>query len=343
MSTATAVAVSLVGLGAGAVSAVDDPGPSAAVVRPTPSTPVRFAPDGSRRVTEVSYGPLDEHRIAVYQPIRPSAGAASIVYVHGGGWVGGDELLGQLSAPGESPHLIEQLATRPGQTVFSVRYRLAPDPAHPELGGSPFPAALLDVNRAVRWVKAHAAEYGIDPDRVIVYGWSAGGHLAAMLGTTWNVPTLQPDALPLSLVRVSPRPAGVVSIAGPLDPEAWGDANPDRSNVFSGGAVIASFAGCSGRWYTSCGASALDAIDVTNDADPSDPPMYIAHGDLDGIVPAGSQRAAVRRLVAALGVDRVVDDLTDAGPPDQRNHVPDAALDRVRLLRFLTQPPDAAT
>src|SRR4051794_23098656 len=63
-----------------------------------------------------------------------------------------------------------------GYAVASLDYRLS--------GEAPFPAAVLDVKAAVRFLRAHATEYGIDPERIGVFGRSAGGHLATMLGVT---------------------------------------------------------------------------------------------------------------------------------------------------------------
>jgi acetyl esterase/lipase len=285
----------------------------------------------TRIMNDVAYGTLPEQRLDVYRGPATARHDGAIVYVHGGGWIGGDE---DLLSPTQ-PHIVTSLAAEQGWTVFSIRYRLAPDPDVPGDAGAPFPAALLDVNQAVRWVKANASRFGIDPAKVVVYGWSAGGHLAALLGTTWNEPALQPTSLSNRLAAVSPRPAAVVSIAGPLDPKAWGDSNPDRANIFSGGAVIASFAGCAGSWYTSCSASQLRAIDVSTYADRADPAMYIAHGDLDGIVTAADQRPVVARLAAAIGTDEIEYDLTSKGAAADRNHLPDAALDHDALASFL--------
>ena len=64
-----------------------------------------------------------------------------------------------------------------GYVAFSIDHRLVNDGAE-----NRWPAQLDDVQRAVRWVRAHAADYGVDPERVASYGWSSGAHLATMLG-----------------------------------------------------------------------------------------------------------------------------------------------------------------
>ena len=111
----------------------------------------------------------------------PAAGRPAVILVHGGGWRSGDR--GWWAAQGR------RLAAR-GWVAFSVDYRLAP--AHT------FPAAVEDVRAAVRWVRAHADDYGVDPDRIALLGGSAGGNLALLAATTgapvvgaaaWSPPT----------------------------------------------------------------------------------------------------------------------------------------------------------
>ena len=89
------------------------------------------------------------------------------VYLHGGGWTSGDRK--QLRR--QAAHMASL-----GVAGFAVEYRLAP--------ANKFPAAYDDALEAVRWVRAHAAEYRFDPARIAAVGSSAGGHLAALLGTS---------------------------------------------------------------------------------------------------------------------------------------------------------------
>lgn len=283
------------------------------------------------RIADVAYGPDPEQVLDVLRSSGPSRHDGAIVYVHGGAWVGGDK---DVSA---TPYarIIEHLITDEGWTVFSIDYHLAPNPDDADPTGVPFPAALLDLNRAIRWVKAHAVDFGVSPENVVVYGHSAGGHLAALVGTAWNEPSLQPTDLPSNLALVSPEPAAVVSLSGPLDPAAWGDSNPDPTNQFSGTRAIAAFGGCADLLYTSCTLAQLHAIDVSTYADANDPPIYITHGDLDGIVRPEAQQPVVLRLMAALPVAYVWYDLVTDGPPEERNHVLDRAVNTAALQAFL--------
>lgn len=93
----------------------------------------------------------------------------AVVLVHGGGWTAGDKSGGPkkaLIAPMHEP------LERAGFAWFSINYRLAPKHR--------YPACIDDVETAIRWVKAHAAEFRIDPQRIALSGESAGGHLVAL-------------------------------------------------------------------------------------------------------------------------------------------------------------------
>jgi acetyl esterase/lipase len=93
-----------------------------------------------------------------------------IVFVHGGGWEHGDKMGDSLN-----PSMLQLLWD--GYAMASINYRLAaPDAV--------WPAQIQDCKAAIRWLRAHAKQYGYDPNRIGVIGESAGGHLVAMLGTT---------------------------------------------------------------------------------------------------------------------------------------------------------------
>ena len=106
---------------------------------------------------------VDVWRPAGAEPEPGSPGRAAVVLVHGGGWVSGGK--------GGVARWNEWLADQ-GFVVFDIDYRLAPPPRWQD--------ATSDVDDAVAWVRAHAARFGVDPSRVGLVGWSAGGHLALL-------------------------------------------------------------------------------------------------------------------------------------------------------------------
>ena len=103
---------------------------------------------------------------------RPPGRAPATLHLHGGAWI----------MYGKWP-LATIFLARAGFVTLSADYRLAP--------GSRFPAQIEDAKTAVRWLRAHADEYGIDPERVGAWGVSAGAHLAGLLGTAAGVAELE--------------------------------------------------------------------------------------------------------------------------------------------------------
>ena len=133
--------------------------------------------------------------LAVFYPNgwRPTDRRPLVVFIHGGAWVAGD---GRVFYP----HA-RYFASR-GLVAASIEYRLAkPD-------GPGVPECLTDCKSAVRYLRAHAAEMGIDPNRVAAFGDSAGGHLAAALGTCRGFDDPQDDrkvsAVPDAMVLCNP-------------------------------------------------------------------------------------------------------------------------------------------
>ncbi len=126
----------------------------------------------------------------------------AIVVIHGGGWLEGDKssfASRQHGVPGN----IEDFAEL-GFVAVTINYRLSRD--------APYPAALEDCRCAVRWLRAHAKEYNLDPQHIGAFGNSAGGHLALLLGMT-DMKSADGQPYPHESSRVQ----AVVSDSGPLD------------------------------------------------------------------------------------------------------------------------------
>ena len=149
---------------------------------------------------DVPYGKADgqELLLDVYRPGAKSASLRpAVIIVHGGAWQAGDK--------SEGRDLGNALA-KMGYVAFSINYRLAGEK------GNHWPAQLDDTQRAVRWIRANAAKYGIDPERLGALGGSAGGHIVACLGTMDTR-----DNSDAALAAYSSRPQCVVMLAGPTD------------------------------------------------------------------------------------------------------------------------------
>jgi acetyl esterase/lipase len=155
-----------------------------------PHPPVPF-PGGVVALGDVEYSNLVGYRpllLDLYMP-QKSTPKPLVIWIHGGGWNRGDS---RTSGPiADYPATLAALAAR-GYVVASVNYRLS--------GEAHFPAQIQDVKAAVIFLRANAAKYGIDPARVLLWGGSVGGHLAALAAASCGVaefnPNLPPDVSP---------------------------------------------------------------------------------------------------------------------------------------------------
>jgi acetyl esterase/lipase len=234
-------------------------------------------------------GPL---KADVYMP-KGAGPFPGMVVVHGGAWAMGTR---------------EQLAgaalflAKHGYTAVSIEYRLAPQ--------DKWPAQIYDCEAAVRWMRAHASQYKIEPNRIGAYGYSAGGHLVALLGV------LKDDEL---------REPGVAA-----------DAPSARVQVVLAGGAPCDFSSLppdSDRLAYWLGGTPADKPDAYRDASPAhyvtsdDPPMFFFHGDSDELVPIRSPQKMVEQLRSA-GVT------TDFYTVKGAGHIP-AALDQTARERAL--------
>lgn len=134
-----------------------------------------------------------------YRTRKADGPAPCVVVIHGGAWSRGDP----SQAAGNALHF-----ARRGISTVSISYRLAPEHR--------FPAQLDDVRRGLRWVRAHAGELGVDPDRLALLGLSAGAHLALLLHVAGPVEGLA-STLPPSLAGVPESVRAVIGHYGPYD------------------------------------------------------------------------------------------------------------------------------
>ncbi|HVW21759.1 MAG TPA: alpha/beta hydrolase [Opitutaceae bacterium] len=172
----------------------------------------------------------------------------AVILIHGGGWNSGDRTGGTrraLIAPMEDP------LTAAGYAWFSIDYRLVPHATWPD--------PLDDVNAAIRWVKAHAGEYRVDPSRIAISGESAGGHLALIAAVTAAADT---------------RPAAAVIFYGPWDLTDQYHFHGDKMGAGMGGLF-------GSQVFDAPTVAKLKAASPMTYVRPGLPPILLVHGDKD--------------------------------------------------------------
>lgn len=160
--------------------------------------PAPVIPDSLKAELDIVYGhtPEQELKMDVHRPKTGGDKLPACVLVHGGGWIAGDK---ERFAP-----LAIGLAQR-GYVVANIEYRLGPV--------AKYPAAVQDCNLAVRFVRAEAPRFGLDPNRIGAWGGSAGGHLVGMLAATpAEVKFITGDNR-----NVSAKVQATVVMAGPME------------------------------------------------------------------------------------------------------------------------------
>src|SRR5262245_18845425 len=155
-------------------------------------------PEGAKIHADLEYVPggHERQRLDLYLPAKADAPAPVIVWVHGGAWMAGGKDGGVPALP-----FLDK-----GYAVASVNYRLSQHAV--------FPAQIEDCKAAVRWLRANAKAYNLDPRRIGVWGASAGGHLVALLGTSGGVRDLEGQG---GNADQSSRVQAVVDFFGPTD------------------------------------------------------------------------------------------------------------------------------
>ncbi|MGH2725150.1 MAG: alpha/beta hydrolase fold domain-containing protein [Actinomycetota bacterium] len=202
-------------------------------------------------------------RLDAYLPAADGPHPA-VVLIHGGGWAKGSR---------NNPGTVEAatIMAEQGLATFSVDYRLS--------GRAPYPAAVEDVQAAVAWIRSRADEFGVDPSRVGAAGHSAGGHLAAMLGT-----------LGAGSLTTGSRVAAVVSWSGALDFQEM-LRTEDDPEIQTG---VRTFLDC---LDSDCDPTAAQASPI-NHVDPTDAPMLM-YNSSDEFVPVAQPTAMAAALEAA--------------------------------------------
>jgi pectinesterase len=166
--------------------------PDATIARPTVQTTIQT----KQNLTYCTIGSR-ELKLDVFRPMaKRKKGYPAVLFIHGGGWRSGDR----------SHHvpLAQQLAAK-GYVTVTAEYRLSAEAL--------YPAAVTDLKAAIRWMRANASTYQIDTSKIAVWGFSAGGQLAALLGTTNGDPQLEGNTCNTSH---SSRVQAIIDVDGTL-------------------------------------------------------------------------------------------------------------------------------
>lgn len=242
----------------------------------------------------------------VFQP-KEKASGLGIIFVVSGGWFSGHDAGGHLP---RFKYLLDR-----GYTVFSVVHGSQPKFSIPEI--------FEDMNRAARFIRYHAKDYGIDPDHIGITGGSAGGHLSLLLGTAGSEG--KPEAKD-PIDRVSSRVQAVACYFPPTDFLDYG--KPGENAIGRG--ILWNYAGAFD--FKDLDPYARKLVPVTDEekikqigrtispithVTPDDPPTLLIHGDKDWLVPIQQSEIMIEKLKGA-GVEAklVVKAGADHGWPD---------------------------
>jgi len=256
-------------------------------------------------------------KLDIYLPEKGEKPYPVIVAIHGGAFMFGDKRGGEMGA------MLAGLER--GYAVVSINYRLS--------GEATWPALIFDVKAAVRWIKANAGSYDLDPNRLAAWGGSAGGHLSALVGTSGDVAALEDKTLGNS--DQSSRVQAVVDWFGPID-----FLTMDEQYRQSGVQGMKHDAPNSPEALL-FGKPIAEAPELVKAANPAtyitadDPPYFIQHGTKDPLIPVQQSAEFAAALEKAIGKENVVyEPLEGAGHGGPQFNTP-ANLEKV--LDFLDQ------
>jgi acetyl esterase/lipase len=237
-------------------------------------SPFRMRHEKVERIKDIPYGPSlpgDRGRrnlLDVVRPIEPGERRPVLLQIHGGAWIIGDKR--EQGGP-----LMTHLASR-GWVCFAINYRLSPQ--------ATFPDHIVDVKRAIRFIREHGVEYGADPSFLCVTGGSAGGHLTALAAVSANDPRFQPG-----FEQVDTRVSAAVPFYGVYDfLDRHGIRGKHKMESFLAKRVMK----CTPAENPELWEAASPISHVSSDA----PPFLLVHGTHDSLVWLDEMRAFAKAL-----------------------------------------------
>jgi acetyl esterase/lipase len=227
-------------------------------------------------------------KLDIYLPDQGEGPFPVILNIHGGAWIGGDKAYKQVLSMLEGLQL--------GYAVVAINYRLS--------GEAIWPAQINDCKAAIRWVRANADQFMLNPGKIAAWGGSAGGHLSAMVGTSGDVKEL--EDLSQGNPEQSSRIQAVVDWFGPTD-----FLRMDEHLKASGVAKPMPHSTPDSPESKLLGKNLEEAPELVKAANPctyisaDDPPFLIQHGMEDNLVPYQGSVGLARKLGDVLGYDKV--------------------------------------
>jgi acetyl esterase/lipase len=257
-------------------------------------------------LNDIVYARIGDRALHMNLTLPPDAPAKlhpAIIWIHGGGWCGGDHHADPTADFGLNGH---------GFVTGSMEYRLSQE--------AKYPAQIQDCKAAIRFLRANAKHYGIDPNRIGVWGGSAGGHLVALLGTTGGINPLEGTEGNLGY---SSRVQAVCDLFGPTDFSESG-----MKGYIP--AVVEMIDGLLGGPVNQHKGLARLASPVEF-ASKDDPPMLILHGDQDPLVPM-SQSEELYTALKRMGADVTLVKVKHAGHGFLPAQPSDPSFDQIKKM-----------
>lgn len=234
-------------------------------------------------------------KLDIYVPDSGDGPFPVIVSIHGGAFKFGDKADGQLTP------MLEGL--KRGYAVVSLNYRLS--------GEATWPAPIYDVKAAIRWIKANAAQYQLNPEKIATWGGSAGGNLSSLLGTSADVPELEDKTM--GNAEQSTRVQAVVDWFGPIDFLKMDEQFAESGLAGEKHSTADSFESqMLGKPITEA-PELVKAANPETYITPDDPPFFIQHGTQDLTIPSQQSVNFAAKLTAVLGADKVTFSYVEGG------------------------------
>jgi len=276
-----------------------------------PAVQMMEVPEDIQLDRDIVYATMDGHelKLDIAYPKANKGKIPAIMDIHGGGWVLGDK----------NPNEAVTYAIN-GFVGISIQYRLSTV--------AKFPAAVQDCKAAVRWVRANAQKYGIDPDKIGVMGESAGGHLVSLIGTSGGDPYLEGSG---PYPEYSSKVQAVVDNFGPIDLMT----QKDTPSPMDPDPTIGPVAGWLGKPPQQVPELVKKANPLTY-LDPGDPPILIIHGENDSLVPIAQSELFYDALTKA-GVKSKLVSVKNAGhgfEPDPKGAAISPSADEIKAIQM---------